>query len=202
VGGFRAGRNRFVCRHRWGAFGGLARRTSGFARHIGAGFARWDGWQAGIQGGYSNMKLSSSQFTNGPSFGGFVGYNFQWDQLVIGFDVGYKYASVLGFDDGVTQQFKLVDYVPIRARAGYAIGTFLPYALLGGAIGRFNYFNPSTGIGEDNAFSAGFLTGLGVDWLITPGVFIRAEWQYIAFASVGSTLSQVNTGQLAIGVKF
>jgi hypothetical protein len=34
------------------------------------GFARWDGWQAGIQGGYSNMKLSSSQFTNGPSFGG------------------------------------------------------------------------------------------------------------------------------------
>jgi opacity protein-like surface antigen len=166
------------------------------------GFARWDGWQAGIQGGYSNMKLSSSQFTNGPSFGGFVGYNFQWDQLVIGFDVGYKYASVLGFDDGVTQQFKLVDFVPIRARAGYAIGTFLPYALLGGAIGRFNYFNPSTGIGEDNAFSAGFLTGLGVDWLITPGVFIRAEWQYIAFASVGSTLSQVNTGQLAIGVKF
>ena len=130
------------------------------------GFARWDGWQAGIQGGYSNMKLSSSQFTNGPSFGGFVGYNFQWDQLVIGFDVGYKYASVLGFDDGVTQQFKLVDYVPIRARAGYAIGTFLPYALLGGAIGRFNSFNPSTGIGEDNAFSAGFLTGLGVNWLI------------------------------------
>ena len=122
-----------------------------------------------FEGGYSNMKLSSSQFTNGPSFGGFVGYNFQWDQLVIGFDVGYKYASVLGFDDGVTQQFKLVDYVPIRARAGYAIGTFLPYALLGGAIGRFNYFNPSTGIGEDNAFSAGFLTGLGVDWLITPG---------------------------------
>ncbi|MFZ0259012.1 MAG: hypothetical protein WAL36_03425 [Pseudolabrys sp.] len=88
------------------------------------------------------------------------------DQLVIGFDVGYKYASVLGFDDGVTQQFKLVDYVPIRARAGYAIGTFLPYALLGGAIGRFNHFNPSTGIGEDNAFSAGFLTGLGVNWLI------------------------------------
>jgi len=28
--------------------------------------------------------------------------------------------------------------VPIRARAGYAVGPFLPYALLGGAIGRFN----------------------------------------------------------------
>ena len=48
------------------------------------GFARWDGWQLG----YSNMKLSSADFTNGPAFGGFVGYNFQWDQLVVGFDVG------------------------------------------------------------------------------------------------------------------
>jgi outer membrane immunogenic protein len=92
--------------------------------------------------------------------------------------------------------------VPIRARAGYAIGTFLPYALLGGAIGRFNYSNPSAGTGKDNAFNAGFLTGLGVDWLITPGVFLRAAWEYIAFASVGSTMSQVNTGQLGIGVRF
>jgi len=36
------------------------------------------------------MKLSNN-FTNGPVFGGFFGYN-KWDQLVIGFDVGYKYA--------------------------------------------------------------------------------------------------------------
>jgi hypothetical protein len=53
-----------------GRFGGLAKRTSGFARHIGAGLCPLGCWQAGIQGGYSNMKLSSSQFTNGPSFGG------------------------------------------------------------------------------------------------------------------------------------
>jgi hypothetical protein len=59
-------------------------------------------------------------------------------------EIGYKFASVLDFNDGVTQ-FKLVDYMPIRARAGYAIGTFLPYALLGGAIGRFNYSFPRFG---------------------------------------------------------
>ena len=53
--------------------------------------------------------------------------------------------------------------VPIRARAGYAVGPFLPYALLGGAIGRFNYGNPTLGRGKINAFNAGFLTGLGVD---------------------------------------
>ena len=65
------------------------------------GFARWDGWQLGIQGGYSNLKLSSASFTNGPTFGGFFGYNWQWDQLVVGFDIGYKYASVLDFNDGI-----------------------------------------------------------------------------------------------------
>src|SRR5262245_30184706 len=166
---------------------------------IAPSFARWDGWQVGIEGGYSNLNVSVG-FTNGANFGGFFGYNWQWDQLVLGFDVGYKYASVLDFVDGTnTFQFKLVDYVPIRGRAGYAIGPFLPYALLGGAIGRFNYGNPIAGTGKTNAFNGGFLTGLGVDWLITPGVFVRAEWEYIAFAGLNGTTSQLNTGQLAIG---
>jgi outer membrane immunogenic protein len=169
---------------------------------IAPSFARWDGWQVGIEGGYSNMQVSNGNFTNGPVFGGFFGYNWQWDQLVLGFDVGYKYASVLDFNDGISPQFKLIDYVPIRGRAGYAIGPFLPYALLGGAIGRFSYFDPSTGAGKTNAINGGFVTGLGVDWLITPGVFVRAEWEYIAFASLNGTQARLNTGNLAIGVKF
>jgi len=169
---------------------------------IAPSFARWDGWQVGIEGAYTNMQVSSGNFTNGPAFGGFFGYNWQWDQLVIGFDVGYKYASVLDFNDGISTQFKLIDYVPIRARFGYAVGPFLPYALLGGAIGRFNYFDPTTNTGKTNAFNGGFVTGLGVDRLITPGVFVRAEWEYTAFASLNGTQARLNTGNLAIGVKF
>ena len=34
---------------------------------------------------------------------------------------------------------KLVDYGTLRLRAGYAFGQFLPYAVVGGALGRFNY---------------------------------------------------------------
>jgi hypothetical protein len=41
-----------------------------------------------------------------------------------------------------------------------------------------------------------------VDWLITPGVFVRAEWEYTAFASLNGTRARLNTGNLAIGVKF
>ena len=58
------------------------------------------------------------------------------------------------------------------------------------------------GTGKTNAFNAGFVTGLGVDWLITPGVFVRAEWEYTAFASLNGTQARLNTGNLAIGVKF
>lgn len=47
-------------------------------------YARWDGWQIGMQGGYSNME-SSLNTTSGPVFGGFFGCNMQWDQLVLGF---------------------------------------------------------------------------------------------------------------------
>jgi len=89
-----------------------------------------------------------------------------------------------------------------RARAGYAIGSFLPHALLGVAVGRFNYGDIVAGTGKSNAFNAGFITGLGVDWAITPGVFVRAEWEYVASAAVGGTISQINTDQLGIGVRF
>ena len=35
-----------------------------------------------------------------------------------------------------------------------------------------------TFIGKDNAFNAGFVAGLGVDWAVTPSIFLRAEWEY------------------------
>jgi len=172
------------------------------------GFLRWDGWQVGLLGGYSNLNLDNTgtlNSTNGWVFGGFVGYNFQWDQLVVGFDANYKYASVLDASSAI-DTFKLVDFATFRARAGYAIGPFLPYAMLGGAIGRFNYgtWNTPTGVfvGKNNAFSAGFVTGLGVDWAITPGFFLRAEWEYVAFTQINSIRSQTNTGLIGGGLRF
>jgi len=148
---------------------------------------------------------SSLNTTNGPVFGGFFGYNMQWDQLVLGFDLGYKYPSVLDVSTD-TAQFKLVDYATLRGRAGYAIGPFLPYAVVGIAVGRFNYANLDLGtgmfVGKDNAFDSGIIAGLGVDWALTPGVFVRAEWEYIAFSKLNGKTPQTNTGFLGVGVRF
>ena len=99
-----------------------------------------------------------SDIQHGQSYGGFIGYNVQWDGVVLSAELAYNRAS--GFNssasgiitrvvsntngtDTVTvaavNSIKLNDYGTARARVGYAFGQFLPYGFVGGAVGRFNY---------------------------------------------------------------
>jgi outer membrane immunogenic protein len=119
---------------------------------------------------------------------------------------------------------KLVDYATVRARAGYAMGQFLPYATIGAAVGRFNYANTATvhnvgtpplgspilpfdvtdtqSNGKDNAIVGGFEVGLGMDVAVLPNVFLRGEWEFVAFAPVGGSRASMNTGRVGVGMKF
>src|SRR5665647_240245 len=84
---------------------------------------RWEGFNLGVQMGVSNMntdfgnstsalvayslrnttvenEFSPSSWTalpanttNGRQYGAFLGYNMQWDQLIVGFDLAYNRAS-------------------------------------------------------------------------------------------------------------
>jgi opacity protein-like surface antigen len=235
---------------------------------------RWDGLQLGAHIGVGSMntdfgnstgpmiayilrntvvenEMSPSSWTtlpgnttNGRTYGAFIGYNLQWDALVLGFDLAYNRTSGFeaGASDSMSRQFKtsdgfyndvtvnaqssarLIDYATFRGRAGYAFGQFLPYAVLGAAVGRFNYTNTAEVIAsgtdvsggggspysldqtqtesKNNAFAAGFVTGLGVDVAVLPNVFLRAEWEYTIFAPVGGIRTQLNTGRVGIGVRF
>jgi outer membrane immunogenic protein len=102
--------------------------------------------------------------TNSKNYGAFLGYTYQWDQLVLGFDGAYNRLSGANAtaSDGMTRvvttsdtvqhtvtisaasSTTLVDYATMRMRAGYAFGQFLGYAFVGGAVGRFNYTNTTT----------------------------------------------------------
>lgn len=112
----------------------------------------------------SNWTVLGSSSTNSLHYGGFAGYNWQWDQLVLGIDLGYTRMSSMAnsaseslgrivtttdhiqHEVTITAQssIKLLDYAAVRGRAGYAFGQFLPYATLGFAVGRFNYSNTAT----------------------------------------------------------
>jgi opacity protein-like surface antigen len=114
-----------------------------------------------------------------------------------------------------TNSLKLNDYGTVRARVGYAFGQFLPYGYLGVAVGRFDY---SSNIylnvtGADNgtftqdesqtdAILAGFTGGLGMDVALAPNVFLRGEWEYIAFAQFKGIRANTNTARAGIAVRF
>jgi opacity protein-like surface antigen len=238
------------------------------------GPARWDGIHFGATMGLSNMGTdfgsSSSQLiayslrnttvqnefspsswttlpsntTNGRQYSIFLGYNMQWNELVLGFDGSYNKPSSLAASasDSIARQvttsslvnealtitaqssLKLIDYATMRARAGYAFGQFLPYAVVGAAVGRFNYATTATvhdvgtplagstvtafdtldtqSSSKDGAITAGFVVGLGMDVAITPNVFLRGEWEYIGFAPISGIRAGLNTGRVGIGVRF
>lgn len=236
---------------------------------------RWDGFHFGVQYGASNMntdfgnstsalvayslrntvlenEFSPSSWTalpnntiTGQQYGAFLGYNWQWDQLVGGFDLGYNRTAgsfTASASDTIARQvttsdlvnqavtitaqssLKLVDYATMRARAGYAFGQFLPYAFVGGAVGRFNYANTETTnvVGtpqagstvtafnttdtqtqsKDNAIVGGAVVGLGLDVALLPNVFLRGEWEFVAFAPVGGIRANFNTARVGIGMRF
>jgi opacity protein-like surface antigen len=238
-------------------------------------YGHWDGLNFGVQLGVSNMNTDfgnstsgliafilrnteveqqfspsnwttlPSSTTNGKQFGGFIGYNWQWDQLVVGFDLAYnRYSSlttsasdtirrqVVTTPDNVNNSLTitaqsslaLIDYATMRARAGYAVGQFLPYAVIGAAVGRFNYANTATvrnvgtppagspilpfdvtdtqSNGKNDAIVGGFVAGLGMDVALLPNVFLRGEWEYVAFATFGGIRANTNTGRVGLGVKF
>lgn len=87
--------------------------------------------------------------------GGFAGYNYQFDDAVIGLEVDYTSVNQKGrSEDSLTRRLMLSngtydiykistaahadlrDYATIRMRAGYPMGAFLPFVTAGLAIGR------------------------------------------------------------------
>ncbi len=152
-----------------------------------ATFTRWSGFYVGGQIGLSNGNANFSNSTTGivsyllretaledeftpsqwpvlgtannsaPSYGGFFGYNTQWQDLVLGVEANLNYANLflnapstpigplktatdsLGYTHTVTMSaagsVANFNFATLRARAGYVIGNFMPYGFAGMAFG-------------------------------------------------------------------
>jgi opacity protein-like surface antigen len=151
-------------------------------------FRRWSGYYVGAQVGYSSAHIDFSGATSslvafmlrettvedkfhpsrwdvlgsedrsGASFGGFIGYNSQWEDVIIGLEAHYnigslsatglasplgrimtdpddnKHTYTVALDGSASMRIK--DWGAVRMRAGYVMGDFLPYATFGFGIGR------------------------------------------------------------------
>ncbi|TXM95295.1 porin family protein [Methylobacterium sp. WL103] len=119
----------------------------------------------------STLMSPSSKRVGDTSFGAFAGYNFQFDEIVVGIEADYTSFGRTGTttdgvgriksrDDGVVETLSLTghsvtkinDFGTIRARAGYALGNFLPFVTGGFAIGRARIADGVTV--EDSGFNA------------------------------------------------
>jgi opacity protein-like surface antigen len=103
----------------------------------------------------------------GTGFGGFVGRNYQWDEIVLGVEANYTYLNSLKGNSAAsigpiqytfpagqftpsndTPSFfvkltgnaaaQIKDVLTLRGRAGWAAGDFLPYMFGGLAVGRMD----------------------------------------------------------------
>jgi outer membrane immunogenic protein len=250
----------------------------------------WDGWYVGGQASYSAVEADfsksvvgltnfifrdsvlqqpTSQFgllpkttTQGTGFGGFVGRNWQWDDLVFGVEANYNYFNSLsiatsGFNSleivdppgqnnppNVSTTYtvtltgraaaQLKDAIAFRARAGWAAGNFLPYVFGAAVVGRMDVSrsvtsavtrrddttDPLTGVitrgttfavpaqsqtlieQKVNQFVAGWSGGLGLEYCLWGGLFMRGEWEYMRFLAVKNTVVQANNLRFGVGYKF
>lgn len=90
-------------------------------------------------------------------YGGFVGYNFQWSEVLIGLELNYTHGNLFGSSAGSqtrvfsyptdymstataasSASMRITDYGSLRVRGGYAFDRYLPYAFAGIALGQAN----------------------------------------------------------------
>ncbi len=174
-----------------------------------ATFTRWSGFYFGGQIGYGDantdfsnatqplvafslreLALESDDFVStwpvlgrgsndAVGYGGFIGYNTQWQDVVLGLEGNYTHTAfattasvspLAGAAERIvtagsnqysvnltgTGQLTITDYASLRARGGWVLGNFLPYGFAGLVIGRGNYSVTTEVYGQQNSASPAF----------------------------------------------
>jgi outer membrane immunogenic protein len=173
-----------------------------------ATFTRWSGVYVGGQFSYGNAttdfsgataplisfslrdttletEVSPSQYQvlgrtseAAPGFGGFLGYNTQWQDLIVGIEGNYTRTSftttssvsaigppaspsrvvaaggtTYNINLSGTGNLDLTDYASLRGRAGIVVGNVLPYGFVGFVVGQGSYHVTSLIFGQTNSAS-------------------------------------------------
>ncbi|MCB1521353.1 MAG: porin family protein [Hyphomicrobiaceae bacterium] len=162
----------------------------------------WRGFYAGINGGYAwgsndpivvNGGAASGALAaidpDGWLLGGQVGYNMQFDRLVLGVEADLQGGDVSGGTAGVITPAGVAAVASsdlnwlstVRARAGIAHDRMLFYVTGGVAWADMDYALASAAgtaiTGSDTA--TGYVVGGGVEWALAPNWTAKAEYLYI-----------------------
>jgi outer membrane immunogenic protein len=111
----------------------------------------------------SQWPLMGKESQRSTSYGGFGGYNSQWEDVVLGLEFSYMHGKSGGASSGSfgrmfttsdgysnsvgttsTASISISDFATFRARAGYAVDNFLPYLFGGVALGKADIVRQSS----------------------------------------------------------
>jgi outer membrane immunogenic protein len=178
---------------------------------------------------YRWAALGQQAHGTGFGYGGFGGYNWQWEDVVIGLEGNYLHTGLSASTTGTIVNYagtppavsmatfsrarvNLTDFGSARLRAGYVMGCFLPYAFVGTGFGSQTVeatiaatpapdplFGPVSSSSKTKLVY-GYSAGVGFDVMLVGGLFMRAEYEY---QRVTSTIeSNINSARLGVGYKF
>src|SRR3984885_2688796 len=184
-------------------------RSPGFGAFVGRNY-QYDDIVLGVEANYSYMSslATSTAATLGP---------IQVPEPTLVLPPGAVAADGVTLKGSAALQVK--DEMTFRGRAGWATGDFLPYMFGGLAVGRMDVsstvsssvqrtifnadgtsssfplpqFALTSTVAKTNAFVAGWTAGLGFEYMVCGNVFLRAEWEYIGFASIQNTTVTENS---------
>jgi outer membrane immunogenic protein len=134
--------------------------------------------------------------SHGNGYGGFAGYNWQWEDAVLGVEVNYihgkfggsatgimgrSFVDPLNFLDDITYKstssIAISDMGTLRVRGGYAVGSFLPYLFGGIALGQADITKTAQITGTQVNQSAPFQT-INVNLSATDGLYSHLIYGY------------------------
>jgi outer membrane immunogenic protein len=206
----------------------------------------WAGFYVGISGGYKfasanqNLELgdawntvstrerdalepigSGDLDTDGGELGGVIGYNFQWNNWVLGLEAAGGYLWLRDSSDtdfavgGTTPTYLLragfhTNYLfTFAPRIGYAFCRWMPYVTGGLAVADVFYeqeiINQTLAPhfvegGSDDDTNVGWMVGGGLEYALTAHWHLRAQYQYIDFGQAVSFDSASDLGGFNGGI--
>ena len=192
----------------------------------------WQGLYLGVNAGYGWGNDNAASFSafggssgainpSGWFGGGQVGYNAQFNSLVLGLEADLQAADIsdtTGLAGGAfTQATTDIEWFStVRGRIGYAAGPALLYFTGGWAFADVNASVTSTnGVGSTVSMSSddiqsGYTLGGGIEWAFAPNWSLKSEYLYVDLGKetwsspVGtySTDTDFHTARVGLNYRF
>lgn len=180
----------------------------------------WTGGYIGVNAGYAGGKFKFNDYA-GDSFkvnaSGFIGgvqagYNWQFDQMIVGVETDFQGSDVKAETsvNGDKAGAKVNWFGTTRARLGYTpVDRFMVYATGGVAYGKIKAYD---NVSSQSDTRVGYTVGAGAEYALTNNVTLKSEYLYtdlgklklndVAGNRVGEVKALFHTVRVGVNYKF